>query len=1192
MVCLIVWAAVARIDSTGQLHDGPNKIRRLLEEGRYADAETQASDLFGRLKAAPGVDADGTADALDLVVEARVRNGRSAERETRQLAQQAVISRDSTIGRRELANSLRNLADLLFERAEYHLASEQYQLAAALHEASHVSGRPDLARDLRHLSRALIWADRSNDALEALNRAQAIQESERETDAAAEAETLELRALFLQRTGNYIVARPLLERAVSIRRALQVQHPSTASVLSLLGLQFWLEGDLVKSQQSCEEALSIAAGVLRPDHPEMATYMRNLAVPLADLGDLVAARTLRSRALAIAEKSLGPDHPAVAILLNDLAVNSTQEGDFASARVLYERALMVHKRRLSERSALATNIVYNLAIANAVLTNYSEARRQYNGAIEAWERLFSPNHPNVARALTGLGEMLSSQGLDSQAKVFYERSIAIRERPAARNPRDLARTLMMLSTTEIKLGHHARGLELSNRAVRILDESDDPDGRRTGDALLRHGALQAYAGDVDGAQASFARALSIFRRVLGSDHISVAEAECALAETLAQQERATGAIEVALEGEDTARLNLRSTLRYLPELQALTYGARRPKTLDIALLVVQEQPALASSVLDRVILGRSLVLDEIAGRRRNAYDTTSAATAPLWQALVAARQRLANVVVRGPGQQSARQYAAIVENARDEKDRAERALAEKSAAFSAELKKPSVGLAQVREALPERSALVSIMRYEAQDRASVTLPNAGTKDPAPRPYPAPTIPTYIALVLRQGQADAIPVLLGDAATVDELIARWRTETVAWLSRAPGAPNSAERRLRAIGDELRRRAWDPIATHLEGVEQVFVVPDGALNLLPLAALPVGTTEYLLERGPTIHYLSAERDLVNTDSAAIGKGLLALGGPSFQDAALFTKLARPGLSTSRSGVQAQGKDRPVVDGAAAAPEAAEAFRGSVSHCLGFQSLTFDPLPASGREANDVAGLWKEFGPTASDASAGPRVLVGRAADERSFKQFSPGHRVLHLATHGFFLGGECTSALDGTRSVGGLVARKKPQPANPKTALAKTAPAPQGVGATGENPLLLSGLALAGANRRAAATVDEEDGILTAEEVASLDLSGVEWAVLSACDTGLGEIKAGEGVFGLRRAFQIAGAHTVIMSLWSVEDRAAMAWMRALYEGRLARKLDTAAAVREASLTVLRQRRAHGQSTHPFYWAGFVASGDWR
>jgi CHAT domain-containing protein len=142
------------------------------------------------------------------------------------------------------------------------------------------------------------------------------------------------------------------------------------------------------------------------------------------------------------------------------------------------------------------------------------------------------------------------------------------------------------------------------------------------------------------------------------------------------------------------------------------------------------------------------------------------------------------------------------------------------------------------------------------------------------------------------------------------------------------------------------------------------------------------------------------------------------------------------------------------------------------------------------------------------------------------------------------------------------------------------------------LLLAGLAFAGANRRRSVRGDEDDGILTAEEIGGLNLQGTEWAVLSACDTGLGEIKAGEGVFGLRRAFQVAGARTVIMSLWSVEDRSAMEWMRALYEGRLRRGLDTAEAVREASLSVLRQRRARGQSTHPFYWAGFVASGDWR
>jgi CHAT domain-containing protein len=135
-------------------------------------------------------------------------------------------------------------------------------------------------------------------------------------------------------------------------------------------------------------------------------------------------------------------------------------------------------------------------------------------------------------------------------------------------------------------------------------------------------------------------------------------------------------------------------------------------------------------------------------------------------------------------------------------------------------------------------------------------------------------------------------------------------------------------------------------------------------------------------------------------------------------------------------------------------------------------------------------------------------------------------------------------------------------------------------------------MAGANRRAAAGPDEDDGILTAEEVASLNLQGTEWAVLSACGTGLGQIKAGEGVLGLRRAFQIAGARTVIMSLWSVDDQATRAWMRGLYDGRLNKHLNTADAVREASLSVLRTRRARGQSTHPFYWAAFVAAGDWR
>jgi len=205
-----------------------------------------------------------------------------------------------------------------------------------------------------------------------------------------------------------------------------------------------------------------------------------------------------------------------------------------------------------------------------------------------------------------------------------------------------------------------------------------------------------------------------------------------------------------------------------------------------------------------------------------------------------------------------------------------------------------------------------------------------------------------------------------------------------------------------------------------------------------------------------------------------------------------------------------------------------------------------------------------------------LAGAAATEGAFNREAPGKRVLHVATHGFFLGGECESASTPSRGMAGVLFGEEDPPPH----------------SDGEDPLLQSGLVMAGANHREAAGEGDEDGILTAEEIAALDLSGVEWAVLSACDTGLGEIRTGEGVLGLRRAFEVAGAGTLILSLWSVDDETTREWMQSLYEARFLEGMDTAESVREASVSVLDRRRAKGRSTHPFYWGAFVAAGQWR
>ncbi|MFC2172911.1 CHAT domain-containing protein, partial [Acidobacteriota bacterium] len=332
------------------------------------------------------------------------------------------------------------------------------------------------------------------------------------------------------------------------------------------------------------------------------------------------------------------------------------------------------------------------------------------------------------------------------------------------------------------------------------------------------------------------------------------------------------------------------------------------------------------------------------------------------------------------------------------------------------------------------------------------------------------------------------------------------------------------------------------------------------LVNFASLPRGSKKYLIEEESIIHYLSAERDLVMiSQESKKGEGFMAMGSPAFDSTDLFASLV-PGPVEQRASKSAVSDNK-------------LSFRGERSICADFQTMHFNPLPASLTEVREVSKIWQKSGMARRKTNA--LQLTGVAATEKAFKTNAPGKHVLHLATHGFFLGGKCKSALN-ARGVSGLgtLDQRRAAPVE------------------GENPLLLSGLAMAGANHRKAAGPDEEDGILTAEEIASLDLSGVEWAVLSACDTGVGEIKAGEGVFGLRRAFQLAGVDTLIMSLWAVKDEPARRWMKALYKARFESGMSTAEAVRNANISILMELRRKGRSTHPFYWAGFVAAGDWR
>jgi CHAT domain-containing protein/tetratricopeptide (TPR) repeat protein len=1125
---LVVATSVISGPAASAEDSGLAAIRASIASGGYAHAVTQARALAA--DTAPG-DPSGPA-VRQLTLEALLMDGRGNEAETLALARALVAS--SVPGSAEHAARERLLGLVLTARGEYPAAATH--LRRALREHERVVERTDvaLADDLDGLVEVLIWLGHYPAALTASDRAIKIREGFTPSASPGLARSLELRGLLFQRRNELTRAGVDLRRALAIRERAGPMHPALVPSLSLVGDQLKLEEDFAGAAVVLRRAVTIAEASLREGHPDTANALRSLAGAEHRLSNYAEAKALRERALGIAEAAYGPEHPLVAIQLNDLAISFEAFGDFVASRRLMRRALSIYERALGPSNLGVTIATYNLGVRNLAIGDYDEAIRLFRHAAQTWERVNGRQHRFVGLALGALGEALSKAGRTDEALVVLERARAIGERIYGKDSAQIADVLLVLAEIRSRRREHAPAMEDASRVMRIREAQGISD--TTVDTYLMVARIASAAGDVPAALSAARRGMAEGLPIFGASHPMMGAMQAELAAALIGSGDRAGALAAALEGERIGREHLLRTLSSLPERQALTYVAARPRGLELALSAMTgSDPA---PIQDAVIRGRALTLDEMAQRRRSAAYAADPRIGPRWRDLASASERLAALVVRGPGDLEPRQYQTLLDDVRQQRERAEIALAEASADTVTAIARREVGLVQVRAALPSRSALVSFVRFERAHSSAPTV--AGHAAGVVR------TPTYLAFVMQSGRAESDVIPLGDAESIDRMIATWRRRVVSTVGENGRPDVGAEPALRRIGVGLRERIWDPVAARLDGIDQVFVVPDGAVNLLPLAALPADAGRYLVEVGPTIHYLSAERDLVMPpiDRPVVTKGLLALGGAAY--------------GPTRT---------PQVTG----PTPTALARGTGT-CGTFDSMEFHPLPAARREAEDVAAMWRVTDPNAE-------VLTGARASEAMFKREAPGRRYLHLATHGFFLGNDCEDAVyagrgpDGLRGIGGRKGEKRQR-------------------VLPDNPLLLSGLALAGANQRRPTRANPEDGILTAEEVSALDLDGVEWAVLSACDTGVGEIKAGEGVFGLRRAFRVAGARTVIMSLWAVEDRSARAWMRPLYEGRLRDHLSTAEAVRHASLAVLAERRAKGLSTHPFYWAGFVAAGDWR
>ena len=1112
-----------------------SEIRQHLAGSRFKEAEAAARTGLAAAEQREGGESAAAAAALDVLVETLWRgNPRAAD--ATPLAERAVAMKERLHGadHLEVARSLHNVGNLLAERGEH--AAAQQTLERVLRIRERVLGVDDVSVGGVLTDLALeVSANGNYERARTLHeRALAIRETRLGSEDLAVAVSLNNLGALLKDMGRYPEAGSVLQRALAIReKQLGADHLLVASTLNNIGFLEIERGRYEEARRIYARVIAIHERVYGAAHQVVARTITNVAIATAQSGDYAESRRLFARALDTMERALGPKHPDVASALNNLATIDQRIGDLISARTLHERALTLRESVLPANHPDLAESLHNLGAVLRSIGDYDSARKLYDRALLIREKAFGPQHRAVASTLNNLGAVMRDLGEPAAAERFYGRSLGILETAVGPTHLLVSQVLTNLGPVLHDLGRNDDAEGVLRRSLAIYETTY---GASHPMAAAAHDNLAFnfhQRGDHARARAEYQRAFDIRTAALGAGHPDLGQGLAGLATELVEQGEYDEAFRIAALAESTSVGHVRATASTLPERQALLLAATRAGGLDLALSIALDHAGVVRDAevkaMDLVVRSRALVLDEMAARQRDQVTSPDAEIQQAKLQLASTRRRLANLVVRAASA-NAPNVRKDLEQARAENEAAERSLAERHAPFKRERAGARATLAEVVGALPADVTLVAYAKYRPQPVAA----GKGEADPS----------RYAAFVVRpDGSVRAIR--LDRSVRIDAMIETWRRAVTGTTP-----TRISERAARVAGIPLRRAVWDPIAAALPSDSVVLVVPDGALNLVNIAALPNDQSGYLVESKAQLHYLSAERDLVSLSPAGdASTGLLALGGATFG----------PVPSVASAGLQA---------GPAAATRGGD--------CTSLDAVHFEPLPGTSREAAAVVALWKQSSgsnPSGGADAQGVHHLSGRAATEAAFKQQAPGRRLLHLATHGFVIGERCGSAGASTRGVGGLVGPPARTPAM-------------------ANPLRLAGLAMAGANRHAAARADDEDGIVTAEEIAALDLSAAEWAVLSACDTGLGEIRAGEGVFGLRRAFAVAGARTTVMSLWSVEDRATLEWMAALYQARLIDRRSTAESVKHASLTTLQSRRARKLNTHPFYWAGFVAAGDWR
>lgn len=956
-------------------------------------------------------------------------------------------------------------------------------------------------------------------------------------------------------------------------------------------VQFRVRGQFREAVPILRAILETHREILGKEHRSCELIASELAVSYQSLGELEQAEPLFQEALASAKKTVGERHPSYAYALLNLANFYREKGDFVRAESLGRAALKLDRELLGSSHGRVAVCLNHLAEVYKEMGAYHKAEPFYQEALKILKTAVGANSPLYARCLNNLAVLYRTLGDYAKAEALYRQVLAIAKKEVGERHPFYATSLSNLGILYLTTGDYQKAEPLFQEAVTVTKKWLGEKHPNYAAYLENLAELYRKKGDFAQAERHFQEVLNINRDKYGERHylyakslnnlamLHVSTGAYAKAEPLFQQ--ALGIAEEALGGKHPNCATLRTNLGFL--YQATGDMPKALAQFAQALSINEENTAATFAVL-----GERQRLQLLGSRRRSLRGYLGAALASdpvpvpdlyrhvlAWKGTVASRQSEDLLVRDEPG------IRPLVEELTAARFRLARL------AFA-------VPPPQGRQAWLDGIDKLSRQREDLETR----LANASAAFRRERE------------LVRLGPADVLRALPGDAALIDffeygqpiqnapkgsvfqlerhllafvltprrtlECVRLGKSEPTikaiqAWRQAVQAGPASARS---AAAVDVARRVWEPLRSHLAGAKMVLAAPDGPLCQMPFAALPGKQPGSHLIEELAIGYVLSGRHataLLVAEPLPKSAGVLAVGGIAY------------------------GADMPQ------APATASNRAAVVDET---PRAGFHDLPGTKQEAEIVLRAYGQAFPR----QRAPLLLTGTEATEGRLKQeLSPSAsvqswRFVHFAGHGFFAPPTGFSVPN--------------TPDRDETGLSFLADRERQI--FSQNPLLLSGLVLAGGVRRHDFTTEApslEDGILTAEEVYGLDLRGTELVVLSACDTGQGKIAGGEGVLGLQRAFHVAGTRTVIASLWKVDDKATQALMAEFYRNLWEKKHGKLKALREAQLTMLRHydpkkglsrgpgeelstdptkptRPGAGERVPPFFWAAFTLSGDWR